>query len=264
MAIIDETLCIASSAATLRAAIEASYLLGFSPPDAWITARYSLSLPKASVGNGIILRSRADSANVLPEVPLSVLLEPIGSLVETELALNVKSSILSNFSLWTSEAVLASSIGRDTATRRLIRLHAHALAMQTQSNLSQSFLERLEEFLEEHDDGPGGFGSLGLVGKPNDIGIAARFLSVFLFGLAGATVCGGVGQSGEAYASFGLNLSSSAVLPEPWERMRVGGLGPSKIDAVLLNRGLATTGGLGVGVFGSSNLAYWSTDALIL
>lgn len=285
--IIDESLCVAASAALMRAAFEASYLLGYEPPQTWMAARYALALPMTTNVNGIVIaRSFGDSPEVPPELPLAVLNEPIGSLVESELSVNVASSILINQASWAAVAEALDAAGEGEgegpiwgtaveANRKLIRLQALARAMQVDATLAPSFLTKLEAFLDAHCDfdngngnGNGGFGGLVSssisIGKmPNDLGLSARLLLVFLYGIGGATVCGGVGESGSVYASFGVNVGASAVMPQAWEALQVRGLGPSKIDAILLNRSLQG-GGSGGAPYGSSNLVYWSTDSLIL
>lgn len=267
--VVDEALCVAASAAVMRAAFEASYLLGYRPPAAWATARYALALP---MSGAVISKGLSGGGGVPPEVPLAVLCEPVGSLVESELAVNVAGSILANQEAWAEEAAEAADAGVTwgddvtEASRELIQLHAVAKAMQVRASLSASFFGALESFLDAHCDFGTGFGSLVQTqsNMPNDLGMSARFLMVFLSGLAGATVCGGVGESGSVYASFGVNLGASAVLPDAWDRLLIRGLGSSKIDAILLNRSLYYSGGGGVGSGGSNNLVYWSTDSLIL
>ncbi len=268
--IVDEALCVAASAAVMRAAFEASYLLGYEPSASWTAARYALSLPTMVVsGSGarVIARCEGDSDALPPELPLAVLNEPVGTLAESELAVNIAGNIVVNQATWSALASAAEDEGRTwgddamQATRKLIRLQALARAMQVDASLSSSFLAELDAFLDAHMD-TGGFGGLMM---PNDLGVSARLMLVFLCGLGGATVCGGVGESGSVYASFGVNLASSAVLPVTWDRMQVYGLGPSRIDAILLNRSLYGGGGVGGGSpYGSSNLVYWSTDSLIL
>jgi hypothetical protein len=277
MGIIDESLCVAASAALMRAAFEASYLLGYEPPQSWMAARYSLALPTTG---RVIARSFGDSPELPPELPLAVLNEPIGSLVESELSVNVAGSILINQASWAAVAEDLEGEGKGAtwgagagSIRKLIRLQALARAMQVDATLASSFLAKLEAFLDEHcdfDDGKGGFGGLvsgGFIGKmPNDLGLSARLLLVFLYGIGGATVCGGVGESGSVYANFGVNVGASAVMPQAWDALHVRGLGPSKIDAILLNRSLhgSSGGGSGSAPYGSTNLVYWSTDSLIL
>jgi hypothetical protein len=269
--VVDEALCVAASAAVMRAAFEASYLLGYEPSASWTAARYALSLPMMVVSGGsgarVIARCEGDSDALPPELPLAVLNEPLGTLAESELAVNIAANIVVNQATWSALASAADDAGLTwgddvmQATRKLIRLQALARAMQVDASLSSSFLAELDAFLDAHMDA-GGFGGLMM---PNDLGVSARLLLVFLCGLGGATVCGGVGESGSVYASFGVNLASSAVLPATWDRMQVHGLGPSRIDAILLNRSLYGGGGMGGGSpYGSSNLVYWSTDSLIL
>jgi hypothetical protein len=272
--VVDECLCVAASAALMRAAFEASYLLGYEPPPSWSAARYALALPRTVTANGVVIAQSLGPSSLPPEVPLAVLSEPLGSLVESELSVNIGSSILVNQATWDAAAAVADAAGTTwggegtQAIRALIRLQALAKAMQVSAALSAGFLSRLEEFLDAHCDyGPIGRGFGGLVpsgpgAAPNDLGMSARFLLVFLYGLGGAAVCGGVGESGSVYASFGVNLGASAVLPQAWDQLHVHGLGPSKIDAILLNRSLYHSGGGAVG--GSGSLVYWSTDSLIL
>ena len=273
-AVINDSLCVAASAALMRAAFEASYLLGYEPPQSWMAARYSLALPTTG---RVIARSFGDSPELRPALPLAVLNEPFGSLVESELSVNVAGSILINQASWAAVAEDLEGEGKGAtwgagagSIRKLIRLQALARAMQVDATLASSFLEKLEAFLDEHcdfDDGKGGFGGLVSGGfMPNDLGLSARLLLVFLYGIGGAMVCGGVGESGSVYANFGVNVGSSAVMPQAWDALHVRGLGPSKIDAILLNRSLhgSSGGGSGSAPYGSTNMVYWSTDSLIL
>ena len=102
--------------------------------------------------------------------------------------------------------------------------------------------------------------------RPNAPELSALLLLAFLHGLAGVVVQGGIGENGETYASMGINLSTSSVLPAAWNRLEMRGIGPKRVDAVLFNRTLGAStdpnNPTGLALVTGSNLVYWSTDAL--
>jgi len=307
--VVDTALAIASSVATLKVACEASYALGYDPPQQWIDVRYGLSLPTLSadktgaplsapyplarfdgedLATELATATAAASSGIrlgqqAPEEVLMVLAEPIGTLIENDLGINIVSNVTRNVNVWgvdtdvTDTLMVSSSPGN--AVRHLIRLMSIAQAMQLDANMTTTFEASLEAFLDAYSDyssGAGGFGNLskrvfgGSDDVTNDVELSALFLLVFIHGIGTGIVQGGFGESGLEYASLGVSLGTSAVMPVTWERIIFTGIGAQQMDAILLNRGIVGTGtGGGSNIVvtlggGGSNVIYWSTDTLTL
>jgi hypothetical protein len=304
-AVRDTALVVAGTVAALRAACEAAYALGYTPKQVWLDVRFGLTLPALRAdANGAPLAlpypiaryagedlaaelAAAGSADAekqqAAEEVLLVLAEPLGTLIESDLGINLLSGISRTHAVWSTDAVAAglalAGTGTDMALRALVQLLSLAQAMQVDASKSGAFLTRLDAFLDTYSDyspGAGGFGNLCAIpgASANDAELSAVLLLTFITGIGGAAVQGGFGESGLQYSTMGISLGTSCVMPAAWERLVVRGMGPQAVDGVLLNRGIVgtagTAGGSGgsgssnitVGYYGNSNLVYWSTDTL--
>lgn len=266
---VDETLCIASASALLRVAVEACYLVGRKVPRSWTTARFALEIPTETSTDGLILlRTRDDSLRVAPEIPLASLCEPIGSLIEAEHNINISSCIRGNSMIWSKAASDMETSGArwgdetQSAHRRLIQLHAHARAMQVDPMMAASFEGHLATFLDLHCDFELGFGNLATIPlSPNDLGLSAHFLLMFMHGLCGVVVSGGIGERGNMYAPLGLCLRNACVAPPSWEQVILRGVGSDRIDSIMMNRTLFSSRS---GIISSSpDIVPWSTDFIV-
>jgi hypothetical protein len=99
--------------------------------------------------------------------------------------------------------------------------------------------------------------STALGSKANDPSLSAQLLLAFMQGIGGVAFQGGVNESGETYASFGVNSAAAGVtMPAGWTRLILLGLGASLSDVVLLNNGGASPSG--------DSLTPWRPFALTL
>lgn len=304
----DTVLVTAGCIAALKAACEAAYALGYRPERRWLDVRFGLNLPTLSADKaGAPLSAPLPLARYLgddlaaelataaaataggyrvaqqaPEEVLLALAEPLGTLVEADLGFNVLANIVRNYDLWGKDPDVADGLMVSSGTtapgeavRKLVRLLSMAQAMQVDATLTAAFLADLEAFLDAHSDlGAGGFGNLSRRGGggsawANDAELSALLLLVFVCGIGGGMVQGGYGESGLEYATLGVSLGTSAVMPAAWERLVITGVGGGAgMGAVLMNRGLVGTvdpGGSTVTVgAGGTNVVYWSTETLSL
>ena len=293
----DPSLEVAAVVAAMRCATEAAYQLGFAPPEIWTAVRYGLSVSKISVTSNIVasdaggptpigfpmvagtIAAQAGLASgagpLVVAEPLLVFAEPVASLAD---ALNLNPGLLSqNLAYWgnTANRVTSSLVSPiQIAIGDLVILLATAQAAQLggQAGAAQAsaFLGRLNDFIDRHSDlGPsssggngGGWGNLrpasGPPAAPNDLGLSCLLLLVFVQSLAGAQLQGGVTQAQFIYSSLGVNAATTSCLPPSWNSITVHGLGPARVDVVLLNN---LGGG---GARGGAQYASWSVSALTL
>ena len=268
---VDDPALVAAVVGGIRGAVEAAYVIGQSPPAIWTSVRYGLTLPSAvsPIDGGPLIGSDAATPLAplgIPE-PLLVLSEPLLSLSE-DLGANA-STLPQNAAYWGSAAGRRSTgvSAFEAAFGDLVLLHAAAQLSQYDASRSPAFLAALGATLAAHSDAAsGGWGNLrpaaGPSAAPSDLGLSAMLLLVFVQGLCGATVQGGVTQTRILYATMGVNASATAVLPADWQNVRIHGLG-GQADLVLFNSATAdgvTSGGPG----GPSGGAYvpWTVSAL--
>ena len=276
----DPPLLVVAVVAAMRCAIEAAYQLGLAPPELWTSVRYGLqirTMPKAPLvfaadaggptpaGFPAVAGSVAAQAALTPGTgplavaePLMAFAEPVASLADA-LAIN-PSALGANLAFWGDAAQRVASTPLLEAVGDLVLLHATAQAAQLDAAQAPAVLARLEAILDRHADCDGGWGNLrpggGPAAAPNDLGLSAQLLLAFVQGLGGAFVQGGVTQAQFVYASLGVNASTSSCMPAAWDRLLVYGLGPARVDVVLINNG----GGGG----SRTDYAAWSVTTLTL
>lgn len=207
--------------------------------------------------------------------PLLVFAEPVASLADA-LALN-PGALPTNLAYWSSaaqrssSAAFAASPPLTLAIGDLVVLNATAQAAQLGGSVgvaqAASFQTQLDSILDRHSDlGPaqlggsgGGWGNLrpdgGPAAAPNDLGLSSLVLLSFVQGLAGALIQGGITQAQFVYSSLGINTATTSCLPTGWASITVHGLGPARVDVVLLNN-LGGDGGAG------ASYTSWSVSAL--
>lgn len=258
MSTTNPVLVVVASVAVLRAACEAAYALGNAPSNlkTWENLRYSLSV--SILSNGVqsqvtLAPSSTESGDdastlrlAIPE-PLVALLEPYVSLgsVAISSVFDPSDALDTNIWFWSDPTHRASTPAPGQAAfGDLVIAQALARASQKDPSRSSDFLAALESILETHTDAfSGGFGNFRAnsstsTAQYNDLGLSAQLLTVFVQGLAGAFVQGGYTPAQDVYATLGVSVAASAVLPTDWERLLVSGIGHEQVDAVLLNGGL--------------------------
>jgi hypothetical protein len=290
----DPTLEVAAIVAAMRCATEAAYQLGFAPSPLWSAVRYGLSVRTISggavlasdaggptpLGFPIVDGSVAAQAALTPgqgplavAEPLLVFAEPVASLAD---ALNLNpGALLQNLAYWATPAsrILPSAASTSpllSAVGDGVVLHATAQAAQLGGQAgtanANAFLVLLNAFLDAHSDlGPssaggqgGAWGNLRPAGcgpSANDLGLGCLLMLSFVQGLAGAQLQGGITQAQFIYSSLGVNAATTACLPAGWGSITVHGLGPRKVDIVLLNN-------LGGGGTAGAKFSSWSVSAL--
>jgi hypothetical protein len=249
---------VASVVATLRCAMEASYELGFAPRELWGAVRYGLGpLIQPPPATSVL----APDTPVLPEdppEPLLCLVEPVASLSSDLWTFLPSSAALGpNVAYWeTLESVANASASASSASSAsavisapLVLAAAEAQAAQTASGTlavlmaaGDAVLARLDAFLDGHMH-PWGDLRHASTASGADLGLSAQLLLVFLQGLGGVQVQGGVTETRFYYASLGVNANASAVLPSTWQQLVIHGLGAQQDDLILFNRASASGGG---------------------
>ena len=252
---------VASVVATLRCAMEASYELGFAPRELWGAVRYGLGpLVQPPPATSVL----APDTPVLPEdppEPLLCLVEPVASLSSDLWTFLPSSAALApNVAYWqTLESVASASASASVSASAasvisapLVLAAAEAQAAQTASGTlavlmaaGDAVLARLDAFLDRHMHPWGDLRHASAVSAASgaDLGLSAQLLLVFLQGLGGVQVQGGVTETRFYYASLGVNANASAVLPSTWQQLVIHGLGAQQDDLILFNRASASGGG---------------------
>lgn len=226
----------------LRAGIEASYALGYDPRDEWVAIRYGLMLPVDGLDPSILLAPADTNLNPVDTLePLRALQEPFFSLA-SDFGLVKTNMIVSTYEQWAPALGTACK----TYVAEMARLTSLAQIMQIVQTASSktNYQAQLATLLTTHFDNATGFGNarepLALqdadtasAAHNNEIG--ALFVLSVIHGIAGVRITGGLTETGEAYASFGVNSSAFAALPEDWDSITVKGMGYAQADVIIMN-----------------------------
>jgi len=269
---VDRTLAVVAAAACLKAATEAAFALGLTPPERWTTVRFGMTIFRLP-GGQLAAEASPSAGGALPvPEPVIALSDPLMSFVGSDLGLSVL-SVPTNLAFWINadNRLVAPETTSPYARvfSDLALLQASAQAASLNPSKIGEFQEALDGALQQHCDAGNGYsggswGNLrpagGPTAAPNDLGLSAQLLLAFLQGLCGLRLQGGYTAVGDQYATPGLNASASAPLPTGWDRITISGFGLDQAtDLVLLNRATLVNPSGGQGVF-----VPWSTEALTL
>jgi hypothetical protein len=229
------TLDLISSIAALRCGIEASYALRYDPKEAWVAIRYGLRVPVDGLDSNIVLAPANTNLNpVDTQEPSRALQEPLFSLA-SDFGLVSVGMITATFEQWMPPLGTPCK----TYVAEMVRLHGLGQIMQIHQNqISKSqFSFQLRKVLDTHFDLVTGFGNARAPGghSAHNNDMAAQFVLAVMQGLCGVKVTGGLTETGEEYATFGVNSSVFSSLPSGWDGIAIRGLGYSQADMVIMN-----------------------------
>lgn len=250
----DNALTVAAAKIALRGAVEASYLLGYTPKQSWIDLRDSVDLPifpvpPATVAG--IVRRDADSDSSKTATFLEPLMVLTPWLNNGSYVSGAQHSV--NLQYWASHASPNPLPANPNAPGQValpinVLLLTQAQAMLAQQVSQQNALTEatnfdaaIHAFLDACSD-DAGWGNLAAEGEqsvgsgPNDLSLSCAFVLMLMQGLAGVTVTGGISDSKYLYQPMGISIGTTAVLPPDWARLRINGIGRRRSDYDVVNQ----------------------------
>lgn len=231
----DHVITLGGSIALLKSAIEASAVLSIDPPRIWSDVRYGLNIEYVSPH---VIGSLSEND---PFDPLFILLEPLGSLIESDVGINLRTELRQTFQHWKG---LKGTV--TTIHNQLRWFHATLQSIQSQLDNIDTDINSLDSQLND---------ILSFeYGHDSSLMFSIHLLYTFLCGLTGVMIVGGVSESGREYQSFQILQNSSCVMPSNWESIDIF---TTKGKQQLLNRSI--TQDLQVNYYNNSNYIDWNT-----
>jgi trehalose/maltose hydrolase-like predicted phosphorylase len=211
----------------LKFVIEASYELNFIPKKAWTDAYLYLDITVAQdEGCGIIsYDSQYEGENLDILDNLIVLLPYYSALFfDPSKPCRDNQSIISNLNFY--ESRINTQYDTDPLNNLLIA-SLYASVIQTDVAYLNTFYTRLFKTLDENVRDIWGHFNRVSEKQGNDVTLNAFLIMMFLTGIGGLTIEGGVTESKFYYKEFGIQGKFYANMPNTWKNIRLKGIGVS-------------------------------------
>eukprot|EP00873_Tetraselmis_striata_P027068 jgi/Tetstr1/447332/TSEL_034769.t1 len=228
-AVDNDALTLYTSRVALKAAIEASYELGYLVPEAWKTVFFGIAAPHFAGANFEIIKPNdaaviTDSVDILH--PLVMLQEHFSAdyLKTLSLATNNERTLNANALFYGSAAGPGYTLNPQNL---LLLAGVHGVLARSTPAHADAFQTYLRSFLAEaQNDIWGGFSdkfsSSPLANSP---ALCAQFLTNIMTNLCGLHVAGGTTESGFRYEHYGVVGRFSTNLPNATNKITVPSIG---------------------------------------
>jgi hypothetical protein len=228
-----------SSRVALKAAIEASYELGYLVPDEWRRVFFGISVPQFTGANFEIIRSN-DSALVADQMevlhPLLILQEHFSSdyLKTLALSTNNEKTLSANALFYATATAPAHALRPQNL---LLVSGVYGVLARSTAASADNFDAYNKSFLAEARADIWGALADKTSASPlaNNPALCAQFLTNVITNLCGLGVAGGTTESGFRYEHYGVFGRFSTNLPKAVSKITVPGIGRGKQTFTITN-----------------------------
>lgn len=235
----DDAFTLYSSRVALKAAIEASYELGYLVPDEWKSVFFGISVPQFTGANFEIIRSN-DSALITDQMdvlhPLLILQEHFSSdyLKSLSLSTNNEKTLSANALFYATATAPAHALRPQNL---LLVSGVYGVLARSTAASADNFDAYNKSFLAEARADIWGALADKTSAAPlaNNPALCAQFLTNVITNLCGLGVAGGTTESGFRYEHYGVFGRFSTNLPKAVSKITVPGIGRGKQTFTITN-----------------------------
>lgn len=213
----------------LKYVIEASYELNFIPKKTWIDSYLNLEIVTLDDEGdcGIIMYDDQYQAEDLDILDHLIILFPYYSSIffDPNKPCRDTQSILTNLEYYTQR--ITSKYDTDPLNNMIVAL-LYASVMQTNTSKINTFYSKLIKIFEDNIREVWGHFNRVSAEQGNDTTLSALFIMIFLNGIGGLRIEGGVTESKFYYEEFGIKGKYFAIMPNTWKNIRLKGIGVSQ------------------------------------
>jgi trehalose/maltose hydrolase-like predicted phosphorylase len=213
----------------LKYVIEASYELNFIPKKVWVDSYLNLEIITLDGEGdcGVIQyddQYQAENLDILDHLIIlfpyysSIFFDPNKPCRDTQ-------SILTNLEYYTQR--ITSKYNTDPLNNMIVSL-LYASVMQTNTSTISTFYSKLIKIFDDNIREVWGHFNRVSGEQGNDTTLSALFIMIFLNGIGGLRIEGGVTESKFYYEEFGIKGKYFATMPNTWKNIRLKGIGVSQ------------------------------------
>jgi trehalose/maltose hydrolase-like predicted phosphorylase len=211
---------------SLKYIIEATYELNFIPKKSWVDSYLNLDIVTLNGEGecGVILYDDQYEAEDLDILDHLIILFPYYSSLffDPNKPCRDTQSILTNLEYYLQRIV--AKYDSDPLNNMIVSL-LYASVMQTDTTKINTFYSRLIKVFEENIREVWGHFNRVSAEQGNDITLSALFIMMFVNGIGGLRIDGGVTESKFYYEEFGIKGKYFANMPNTWKNIRLKGIG---------------------------------------
>jgi protein-glucosylgalactosylhydroxylysine glucosidase len=213
----------------LKYIIEASYELNFIPKKSWTDSYLNLDITtmQGSGECGVIVYDDEYNAENLDVIDNLIILLPYYSSLyfDPNKPCRDSQSVLTNLEYYIQR--ISNNFVNDPLNNMIIAI-LYGVVMQTDATKINTFYTKLFKVFEDNVREVWGHFNRVSAQQGNDATLNALFIMIFLHGVGGLRIEGGVTESKFYYEEFGIKGKYFTSMPKTWKNIRLKGIGVSQ------------------------------------